>query len=143
MSAWGRRQADPAVLALSSGMVRAWTRYLADRRAGDPAAYERWEAYLRTVARPVPPPACDWCEDTGVVREECSLHYRCQSWVCARDDKRSDPDWTHSYVRPCRCQAGVTLWATSLARATAPRPARPAAPGPKRTSYGFQRVTER
>lgn len=135
-----RRHGDPAEMARTSTLVRAWKRRVAEKAAGDPLADEHWYAHLQGISRPVPRPACDYCEDTGMVILDCTIRERCNGRICENRDKRSDPNWTHTFVRACDCPAGqgynVSFGAAS--KPDYPRPVQPA----RRTTYGFTRATE-
>ena len=134
-----RRHADPAELVRTSKLVRAWQRRMADKAAGDDLADERWYAYLLTMARPVPPPSCAYCDDTGIDSRTCTIRNRCRSWVCATPDRRSDADWEHAYARACTCPVGRAL-EPMFATANAPQYAAKPAAG-KKATYGFTKAT--
>jgi hypothetical protein len=126
-----RRTADPATLARTSKLVKAWERRTREKAAGDELYDEHWYAFLMTMARPVPPPACSQCDDSGIVELECTIRNRCLSWRCEHPDKRSDPLYTHTYVRACSCAAGQPYQRSFAAsQQDAPKPAA------KKTSYG-------
>lgn len=101
-----RRHADPAELARTSRMVKAWDRRTREKAQGDELYDEHWYAFLLTMARPVPGPSCSICEDCGLVTLACTIENRCNSRTCERPDRRSDRMHTHEYVRPCLCAAG-------------------------------------
>ena len=129
------RHADPAELVHSSRLVAEWKRRQSTRaaavEAGDEQAYDqadvRWYAFLRTMARPVPNPVCEACEDTGMLMLECTINARCNGRMCEARDKRSDSLWTHSFARACECEAGMayrgSFAAAHRAESSRPRPA--------------------
>ncbi len=130
------RTADPAELAQTSRLVKAWERLVREKRAGDDLAYEHWYAFLLGIARPVPRPVCDVCDDCGVVEMECTVDNRCLSRLCEPDARRSDPMHRHTYVRACYCEAG-NAYRASFAAAAEPRRQQPAQ---KHTGYGFRKA---
>ena len=122
-----RRTADPLVLARTSKLVKAWERRIRELAAGDPLYDEHWYAFLLTLARPVPRPACLTCEDIGIVEMTCTVRDRCQAWICERPDRRSDRLYTHTYARACSCAAGEPYRRSfEAAFCEDQRPARPA-----------------
>jgi hypothetical protein len=74
----------------------------------------------------VPPPVCSYCEDSGAVTLTCTITARCLGHLCQNDRRRSDPDWTHPYVRACACAAGAG-YRVSWAQANQPEAHRPRA----------------
>lgn len=135
-----RRHADPADLMHSSKLVAAWKRRVAERAAGNELADEHWYRVLLAMARPVPPPTCSACDDSGIVLHACTVDARCNGRMCEHRDRRNDFHWTHTYARACACDGG-TAFRGSFALAQRPEYARPKGPA-HTTSYGFKKATE-